>query len=88
MVVIGGGDTGTDCIGTSVRHGAHSVSAGRRWDEQRVLLPWKGPSRVVLCFQFLGLLLLQGHRFITALLQFSPPTRSTLLPFRWSTWSC
>ena len=25
MVVIGGGDTGTDCIGTSVRHGASSV---------------------------------------------------------------
>ena len=25
MVVIGGGDTGTDCIGTSVRHGATSV---------------------------------------------------------------
>ena len=25
VVVIGGGDTGTDCIGTSVRHGAHSV---------------------------------------------------------------
>ena len=22
MIVIGGGDTGTDCIGTSVRHGA------------------------------------------------------------------
>ena len=22
VVVIGGGDTGTDCIGTSVRHGA------------------------------------------------------------------
>lgn len=25
VVVIGGGDTGTDCIGTSVRHGATSV---------------------------------------------------------------
>ena len=25
MVVIGGGDTGTDCIGTSVRHGAKNV---------------------------------------------------------------
>ena len=25
VVVIGGGDTGTDCIGTSVRHGASSV---------------------------------------------------------------
>jgi glutamate synthase (NADPH/NADH) len=26
VVVIGGGDTGTDCIGTSVRHGATNVS--------------------------------------------------------------
>lgn len=25
VVVIGGGDTGTDCIGTSIRHGATSV---------------------------------------------------------------
>lgn len=25
MIVIGGGDTGTDCIGTAVRHGAKSV---------------------------------------------------------------
>ncbi|KAI7845826.1 hypothetical protein COHA_000736 [Chlorella ohadii] len=25
VVVIGGGDTGTDCIGTSVRHGANSI---------------------------------------------------------------
>ncbi len=25
VIVIGGGDTGTDCIGTSVRHGAASV---------------------------------------------------------------
>ena len=25
VVVIGGGDTGTDCIGTSVRHGATQV---------------------------------------------------------------
>ena len=25
VVVIGGGDTGTDCIGTSVRHGATNV---------------------------------------------------------------
>ena len=27
VVVIGGGDTGTDCIGTSVRHGAKQVWA-------------------------------------------------------------
>ena len=25
VVVIGGGDTGTDCIGTSVRHGAKNM---------------------------------------------------------------
>lgn len=25
VIVIGGGDTGTDCIGTSVRHGAKQV---------------------------------------------------------------
>lgn len=26
VIVIGGGDTGSDCIGTSIRHGATSVS--------------------------------------------------------------
>jgi glutamate synthase (NADPH/NADH) small chain len=26
VIVIGGGDTGSDCIGTSIRHGAHSVT--------------------------------------------------------------
>jgi len=26
VIVIGGGDTGSDCIGTSIRHGAKSVS--------------------------------------------------------------
>jgi glutamate synthase (NADPH) small chain len=26
VVIIGGGDTGTDCVGTSVRHGCHSLS--------------------------------------------------------------
>lgn len=25
IIVIGGGDTGTDCVGTSIRHGCHSV---------------------------------------------------------------
>lgn len=25
VVVIGGGDTGTDCIGTSIRHGCSSI---------------------------------------------------------------
>ena len=27
VIVIGGGDTGTDCIGTSVRHGAKQVGS-------------------------------------------------------------
>lgn len=31
VVVIGGGDTGTDCIGTSVRHGARALRLGLRW---------------------------------------------------------
>jgi glutamate synthase (NADPH/NADH) small chain len=26
VIVIGGGDTGTDCVGTSVRHGCHTVT--------------------------------------------------------------
>ena len=26
VVIIGGGDTGTDCVGTSLRHGCHSVT--------------------------------------------------------------
>lgn len=26
MVIIGGGDTGNDCVGTSIRHGAASVT--------------------------------------------------------------
>jgi hypothetical protein len=31
VVVIGGGDTGTDCIGTSVRHGELGWGVGGRW---------------------------------------------------------
>jgi len=26
IVIIGGGDTGTDCVGTSIRHGCKSVT--------------------------------------------------------------
>ena len=26
VVIIGGGDTGNDCVGTSIRHGAKSVT--------------------------------------------------------------
>ncbi len=38
VIVIGGGDTGTDCIGTSIRHGAKSVVNFE-------LLPQPGPER-------------------------------------------
>lgn len=38
VVVIGGGDTGTDCIGTSVRHGA-TVRGWARW------AAWGGQGR-------------------------------------------
>jgi NADPH-dependent glutamate synthase beta subunit-like oxidoreductase len=31
VIVIGGGDTGTDCIGTSVRHGAKCVFRAVIW---------------------------------------------------------
>ena len=38
VIVIGGGDTGTDCIGTAMRHGAKSVTNFE-------LLPRPPPSR-------------------------------------------
>jgi glutamate synthase (NADPH/NADH) small chain len=40
VVVIGGGDTGSDCVGTSIRHGAASVT-------QIELLPKPPPARTV-----------------------------------------
>ena len=44
VVVIGGGDTGTDCVGTSIRHGARSVTQleilPRPGDERRSDNPW------------------------------------------------
>jgi glutamate synthase (NADPH/NADH) small chain len=44
VVVIGGGDTGTDCVGTSVRHGAKSVTQleilPRPPDERAADNPW------------------------------------------------
>ncbi len=44
VVVIGGGDTGTDCVGTSVRHGARSVVQleilARPPDERAPDNPW------------------------------------------------
>ena len=44
VVVIGGGDTGSDCIGTSIRHGATSVSnfeiMGKATEDRPVDQPW------------------------------------------------
>jgi glutamate synthase (NADPH/NADH) small chain len=44
VVVIGGGDTGTDCVGTSLRHGARSVTQleilPRPPDERTADNPW------------------------------------------------
>jgi glutamate synthase (NADPH/NADH) small chain len=44
VVVIGGGDTGTDCVGTSIRHGATSVTQleilPRPPDERAADNPW------------------------------------------------
>jgi glutamate synthase (NADPH/NADH) small chain len=44
VVVLGGGDTGSDCVGTSHRHGARSVTSiellERPPDERAVSTPW------------------------------------------------
>ena len=44
VVVIGGGDTGTDCVGTSVRHGCNTVTQleimPRPPDERAPDNPW------------------------------------------------
>jgi glutamate synthase (NADPH/NADH) small chain len=44
VIVIGGGDTGTDCVGTSVRHGARSITQleilPRPPDERAADNPW------------------------------------------------
>ncbi len=48
VVVIGGGDTGTDCVGTSLRHGCKSViqleiMPSRRWSAPRTIPGPNGP---------------------------------------------
>jgi glutamate synthase (NADPH/NADH) small chain len=47
LVVIGGGDTGSDCVGTAIRQGAHSVTQIQYHDspmpQQDRLLYWPGP---------------------------------------------
>ncbi|MBL0224202.1 MAG: glutamate synthase subunit beta [Geobacteraceae bacterium] len=44
VIIIGGGDTGTDCVGTSIRHGCRSVSQleimPRSPDERAADNPW------------------------------------------------
>ena len=48
VVVIGGGDTGTDCIGTAIRQGCKSITnitrREREPDERDEDHPWPGPS--------------------------------------------
>ncbi len=48
VIVIGGGDTGTDCIGTAIRHGCNSVTnitrRNREPDQRDEDHPWPGPA--------------------------------------------
>ncbi len=48
VIVIGGGDTGTDCIGTAIRQGCRSVTnitrREREPDERDADHPWPGPT--------------------------------------------
>jgi NAD(P)H-dependent glutamate synthase small subunit len=48
VVVIGGGDTGTDCIGTAIRHGCKSITnitrRNREPDQRDEDHPWPGPT--------------------------------------------
>ena len=50
VIVIGGGDTGTDCIGTSLRHGCASLVnfelMSRPPDERAVDNPWPEWPRI------------------------------------------
>jgi glutamate synthase (NADPH/NADH) small chain len=50
VIVIGGGDTGTDCVGTSLRHGCRSLAQfeirARRPDERAADNPWPQWPRV------------------------------------------
>jgi glutamate synthase (NADPH/NADH) small chain len=50
VIVIGGGDTGTDCIGTSLRHGAKSITNfelfPRPPDERAETNPWPAWPRI------------------------------------------
>lgn len=48
VIVIGGGDTGTDCIGTAIRQGCKSITnitrREREPDERDAEHPWPGPT--------------------------------------------
>ncbi len=50
VIVIGGGDTGTDCVGTSIRHGCNSVTQfelmGKPPEERTPQNPWPQFPRV------------------------------------------
>ena len=50
VIVIGGGDTGNDCVGTSIRHGAKSVlqleMMPKLPDERSAMNPWPEWPRV------------------------------------------
>lgn len=74
VVVIGGGDTGTDCIGTSIRHGCSSVvnlellpqppqtrAPGNPWPQvQLITLSLSlSPFTLLKCFSTLNLSVLQ-----------------------------
>ena len=39
VVVLGGGDTGTDCVGTSMRQGCRACSRSRSWPCRRWIAP-------------------------------------------------
>ncbi len=64
MVVIGGGDTGTDCIGTSVRHGAKQVINLELMDQPPAARgannPWPQWPRIFRCAGFFFLRFCKG----------------------------
>ena len=50
VIIIGGGDTGTDCVATALRHGAESISQleimGKMPDERALNNPWPQWAKV------------------------------------------
>lgn len=81
VVVIGGGDTGNDCIGTAVRHGAKSITnfeiLPASGNERAADNPWPQYARVMkidctLCFN------LDGHQEVIAIHSKDPREYSIL----------